>query len=518
METGERKSAWLPFVLIIIVVGLGAAFLALHFLRKGGDSTRYVPPEPASADGANGEDSAKTNGETARGEREKTKKPPKPPPEPEKESQPEPDPETQALSNKLEAKRQEVRRARSEIKAIRGRLRELEGTNGGEARKKVRALKGRKLELESLLVALDAELSLLRSDLQKRGVDPGPKIEAAAPIYDPPEIQREHFTQLRREVEKLKIESRFYTAREKLVAAYEDLPVVHSRLDSMIEDLRNLLRDAERAFDRKIGEAKDLLENGDYPAAMKALALALSYVPDVPEKNREASRIEDRIRRRALFEDMVRVRGGEVTLGDPERPDEPVRTVTLETFRIDKFEVTNQQYYLYVLATGADPPLSWARGTYDPEKARYPVFGVTLEEARGFAKWAGKRLPTEDEWERAARYIDGRTWPWGDKAALEDSRIPCHCLDSAVDESGRVTVSEVGKYPNGDSPEGVSDLAGNVWEWTSTAVDKGGRKLFVLKGGSFLTPPEACRGSNRLLDDPELGSMDVGFRCVMDAE
>jgi formylglycine-generating enzyme required for sulfatase activity len=152
-----------------------------------------------------------------------------------------------------------------------------------------------------------------------------------------------------------------------------------------------------------------------------------------------------------------------------------------------------------------------------------PMFSITVAEAEAFAQWAGKRLPTEEEWERAARFIDGRTFPWGDKWVESDGQLGGNAIDAVTaTQKDKIEVRPVRSYPNGRSAEGVYDLAGNVWEWTATRAQKtvDGQPVtyHVLKGGSFLTHKEACRSFVRLLEEPDIRHMDVGFRCVRDAE
>jgi len=148
---------------------------------------------------------------------------------------------------------------------------------------------------------------------------------------------------------------------------------------------------------------------------------------------------------------MVLVPAGEFYFG-PDRVK-----LTLPDFYIDRYPVTNAEYKKFVEATGAPEPTHWRRGTWPEGKADHPVVNVTWEQAAAYAEWAGKRLPTEEEWEKAARGTDGREWPWG--STFDPSR--CN-----TNESGIWDTTPVGKYsPAGDSPYGAADMAGNVWEW-----------------------------------------------------
>src|SRR3972149_1026879 len=145
---------------------------------------------------------------------------------------------------------------------------------------------------------------------------------------------------------------------------------------------------------------------------------------------------------------MVLVPAGEFLFG----PD--LEKVTTEAFYIDRFPVTNVEYKKFVEETGHEDPAHWRRETWPEGKADHPVVQITWQSASAYAEWAGKRLPAEIEWEKAARGRDGRMWPWGN--AFDPNR--CNTASSGT--------PPVGMYsPRGDSPYGCADMAGNVWEW-----------------------------------------------------
>jgi formylglycine-generating enzyme required for sulfatase activity len=209
----------------------------------------------------------------------------------------------------------------------------------------------------------------------------------------------------------------------------------------------------------------------------------------------------------------------------------PQHTVNVEPFQIDRYPVTNQEYKRFVDETGHPVPhydVSWCdtRGyNWDPEtqtfpegKADHPVVLVTLEDALAYAQWAGKRLPTEAEWERAARGTDGQTWPWGNDATPGLSN---------TSEAGVHATTPIEKHaPDGDSPDGVADLVGNVWEWTSSLFkpypydahdgreNLGATGWRVLRGGSWRNDLFTARGYTRL-DGDFLFFNNVGFRCAV---
>ena len=135
----------------------------------------------------------------------------------------------------------------------------------------------------------------------------------------------------------------------------------------------------------------------------------------------------------------------------------PQHTVKLKAYRIDKYLVTNAQYARFVAATGHRPPSDWKNGKIQQGALLYPVTMVNWYDAAAYAKWAGKRLPTEAEWEKAARGTDGRRWPWGNE--MDPARLNTYYnVGSATD---------VTTYANGVSPYGVYDMAGNVDEWVA---------------------------------------------------
>lgn len=239
--------------------------------------------------------------------------------------------------------------------------------------------------------------------------------------------------------------------------------------------------------------------------------------------------------------DMALVKGGVYTLGsDRGNHDErPVRKIELNDFWMDRHEVTCAQYQRFLedirkhghlWCHPSEPPhkdhtpyhtyawalkFSWVGGQPPRGMADFPVVLVDWFDAYAFAKWAGKRLPTEDEWEAAARGGDGRDYPWGNTFSLDK----CNIGDQPL---------AVGTFPDGASPWGILDLAGNVAEWTATSYEEKPRdsKIFtgkfglpIIRGGSWDDNSKACRSSARdVRRSPVYRSTTVGFRCVSDKE
>jgi len=223
----------------------------------------------------------------------------------------------------------------------------------------------------------------------------------------------------------------------------------------------------------------------------------------------------------AAIPGMVYVPEGEFIMGSKHGdPDEqPQHKVFLAGFYIDKYEVSNLEYKKFLEATGRRAPNFWT----DPDLSAddQPVVGVTWEDARAYCEWAGKRLPTEAEWEKAARGIDGRVYPWGNEFSPQKA-------NAYGKADGFQYTAPVTAFAAGASPFGALNMAGNVAEWCADYYDSEyysrsptrnpsgpAEGLYrVIRGGAWDDAPEKLRASNRYADRPSYSAYNLGFRCA----
>ncbi len=215
--------------------------------------------------------------------------------------------------------------------------------------------------------------------------------------------------------------------------------------------------------------------------------------------------------------------------------EQPQHTVELSEYFIGKYPVTNREYQAFVRDAKYKPPQGWEGEQFPAEKGGHPVVNVSWEDATAYCKWLSEKtgkpyhLPTEAEWEKAARSEDGRVYPWGDGFDPQKAN---------TSETKLGDTSDVGKFsPQGDSPYGCADMAGNVWEWCNDWFDgneykrsspadknrKGDVKdpqgtqtgtQRVLRGGSWYDDDYGVRSASRIRSDPTFTSIDIGFRCA----
>lgn len=225
---------------------------------------------------------------------------------------------------------------------------------------------------------------------------------------------------------------------------------------------------------------------------------------------------------------MILVPAGEFVMGSDKGDEDeaPAHRVYLNAFYIDKFEVTNGRFAKYVEVIQSEPPWGFTDKETPVIHAERPVRWVNWMDAMGYCLWLGKRLPTEAEWEKAARGTDERTYPWGN-----DPPTPVHAV-YGLKEGGAETVSIIGNHNMGQSPYGVQDLAGNLYEWVidwyadnfytnSPAINPRGPgegTAKVQRGGSYINTPYRLRSSFRTKGDPTEQDPNVGFRCAHDAQ
>ena len=229
--------------------------------------------------------------------------------------------------------------------------------------------------------------------------------------------------------------------------------------------------------------------------------------------------------------EMILIPAGKFIRGTDYRlPDEgPRHVVDLPAFYIDKYEVTNLQYKKFIDETGRRSPSHFRNRTFPPGKADHPVTFVSWFDADAYCKWAGKRLPSDKEWEKAARGTDGRVFPWGSEVSIYKANTPVRWVSLRL--QGDTT--PVGAFEEGKSPYGLYDMTGNVWEWTASwyepypgntrITENYGKKYKTLKGGSwwdcsFYKCGISAPVYNRSFFHPRTKNESFGFRCARDAE
>jgi len=264
--------------------------------------------------------------------------------------------------------------------------------------------------------------------------------------------------------------------------------------------------------------------------------LNLKIDPDVPKVKLQAnagmqfplyykkSRLGDTPNKMAL------IPAGEFVMGSDSRlPDEgPQHGVNLPAYYIDIFEVTNLQYKKFNNETKRRSPTHFRNRTFPDGKADHPVTYVSWEDANAYCEWAGKRLPTDQEWEKAARGTDGRIFPWGNEFDVKKANTPLRWKQ--VGAFG--DTAPVGAFSGGVSVFGLYDMSGNVWEWTASwykaypgnkvPSESYGERYKTLKGGSwfdcsFYNCGISAPVFNRAFFAVRTKNDSFGFRCAKDA-
>ena len=220
---------------------------------------------------------------------------------------------------------------------------------------------------------------------------------------------------------------------------------------------------------------------------------------------------------------MVMIPGGQFLRGsnDGKLIERPLNTVAVDDFYMDYREVTNNHYLRFITATNRPAPANWPEGKVPAGWEALPVTDVTWNDAAAFCQWRSRpegykvRLPTEAEWEYAARGQDGRRYPWGNEWVAGNVN---------GNDSGRNQPAAVGSFAAGNSPFGLQDMSGNVWEWTAdnltlypdskAKIDPLSARDKVIRGGSFADSPDTLTTSYRSWMAPETMSEKIGFRCV----
>ena len=208
----------------------------------------------------------------------------------------------------------------------------------------------------------------------------------------------------------------------------------------------------------------------------------------------------------SLPSDMVLVPGSAISI-NVSAPDEFIPypdvniTTKVDSFLIDKYPVTNSQFYDFLTNTGYRPADTsgflrhWQSGTFRQGQDKYPVVNVSYEDIEAYARWAGKRLPTQAEWQLAAQGTDNRKWPWGND-------FHGTLCNNAFDKP-----TPVDAFPKGQSPYGVVDMVGNVWQMTDDLYFNGTNYFSVIRGGSYYKPESSwwyVQGGPQSLDRTQI--------------
>ena len=460
MADAPRKSSPWPLLAILVLGALLATFLVLQWRKRDAERITYKPPPPVH-----------------------------PPPAP-------PDPASAEFH-------QQVALARKAIEA--GKWDEAEAA------------------IEAARKAKDApELAALKETVARKRKEEETARAEELGRQAARRKQEEGFAAIKGKVEKDRTESRWDGALASLEEFAKEFPPVlqDAEYDRLLDRFRRLREDADGAFAGLMAEARKLAGAEKYGPALTQAEKALGFYP---EREPAVKKFRDEIQEARLLKEMVRIPSATCWIGSAAPDEGGLRQVTLPPFYLDRTEVTNEDYMAFVAATGHPAPPQWGQARKPPPKReRHPVVQVTFSDASKYAAWIGKRLPSAEEWEVAARGPDQREFPWGNAFTEKDNVYLANSLEywqynKSLNPGTTPVDQETFSGPNSESAFRVLGMGGNVWEWTSTAVPRGpGVEFRVLKGGSFMTSKTALRCSNVYLENPAFGHPDVGFRCARD--
>ncbi|MFD2201271.1 formylglycine-generating enzyme family protein [Shivajiella indica] len=306
--------------------------------------------------------------------------------------------------------------------------------------------------------------------------------------------------------------------------------------DEEFLDIRETFRDFEGKLVVQLFEGEELLDE-----RIITMDFGDPRLISVSEKTVKLDKIP---------EGMVRVPKGsfimKVSQGDqfiPYPVENFPKELKFQDFYMDKHPVTNQEFKTFLESTGYSPKdphrflAHWLDGDIPKGKELHPVVNVSYEDAKAYASWAGKRLPTEAEWQYAASAGDGRDWPWDPDLKVSKRRefvtntLTVEHLDGLETDKcniGNGILDAVGSYPNGSNPWGLEDLVGSVWQMTNDLYDNGTNQMILLKGGSYFKPSSSwwyVQGGPREIHYRQMllrvspgfeRNETVGFRCVAD--
>lgn len=357
----------------------------------------------------------------------------------------------------------------------------------------------------------DEAVRMLRSYIDREDRIPDNRKKAEARLEEIRLALRKHWADKKESARKLKMDGRYEEARE----TYR--PFQNSVDMEIAEEAKKLTRGLEvwTRYEAALRKSREFEKKGEYDNAIREIGkFADSEEKEIAGKvSGRIAKLRETLIAKCKKEnpDMILVEGGTYTVGSKDETDgNPEREVKLTAFLIDKHEVTNKQYEAFVKATGHEAPKSWINNLVPTGKENHPVAEVSYEDAAAYASWAGKRLPTAEEWEVAAGYDpSGKKrlkFPWGNTYA-----------------AGKANVNSRGSQPvcskpEGASPAGCMDMAGNVWEWTAS-LPEGRSGSRIIKGGGFNDP--TFTGLNVRFNLPMRSRTKknyIGFRCVKDIE